>query len=170
MYLDTAAHKTLPLGTYVRVTNLENGKTVVVRINDRGPFVKGRIIDLSYASAKKVQMIGPGIADVKVVALGRQVASRQSSSGSRPVLEYSNLNKGPFTVQVGAFSEKQNAVRLANRLKILFDYVTVTAATDENRRRLHRVHVSKSETLGRAGRMEKQLEDMGFTGAFIVRL
>jgi rare lipoprotein A len=170
MYLETAAHKTLPLGTYVRVTNLRNGKTVVVRINDRGPFVKGRVIDLSYASAKKVQMIGPGVVDVKVVALGKQVASRRSPAGSRPVLEVSDLNKGPFTVQVGAFSEKQNAVRLANRLKILFDHVTVTATLDENRRTLHRVHVSKSETLGRAGRMEKQLEDMGFTGAFIVRL
>ncbi len=66
MYKYTAAHKTLPLGTYVRVINLENGKTVIVRINDRGPFKKGRIIDLSYAAAKKIGMIASGTARVKL--------------------------------------------------------------------------------------------------------
>ncbi len=69
MYQMTAAHKTLPFGTVVRVINLENGKKVEVRINDRGPFKKGRIIDLSYASAKKLDMIGPGVVKVKVVVV-----------------------------------------------------------------------------------------------------
>jgi peptidoglycan lytic transglycosylase len=66
MYQLTAAHKTLPFGTKVKVTNMDNGKSVVVRINDRGPFVKGRIIDLSRAAAKKVDMINAGVAFVKV--------------------------------------------------------------------------------------------------------
>ncbi len=65
----TAAHKTLPFGTKVRVTNLTNNKTVVVRINDRGPFVAGRIIDLSYAAAKKIKMLDAGITDVELVVV-----------------------------------------------------------------------------------------------------
>jgi len=71
MYDYTAAHKTLPLGTYVRVINLENGKSVVVRINDRGPFVKNRIIDLSYAAAKKIDMIDKGTARVKLQIISK---------------------------------------------------------------------------------------------------
>ncbi len=65
----TAAHKTLPFGTKVRVTNLTNDKSVVVRINDRGPFVAGRIIDLSYAAAKKIKMLDAGVADVELVVV-----------------------------------------------------------------------------------------------------
>jgi rare lipoprotein A len=69
MYGLTAAHKTLPFGTRVRVTNLANKKSVVVRINDRGPFVAGRIIDLSYAAAKKIKMLDAGLAEVEVVVV-----------------------------------------------------------------------------------------------------
>ena len=65
----TAAHKTLSFGTMVRVTNLENGRSVTVRVNDRGPFVKGRIVDLSYSAAKKIGMIDRGLADVKIEVL-----------------------------------------------------------------------------------------------------
>lgn len=65
----TAAHRTLPFGTKVRVTNLANNKSVVVRINDRGPFVAGRIIDLSYAAAKKIKMLEAGVADVELVVV-----------------------------------------------------------------------------------------------------
>ncbi len=66
MYKLTAAHKKLPFGTRVRVTNLKNGKSVVVKVNDRGPFVRGRIIDLSYAAAKKIKMINDGVVKVRV--------------------------------------------------------------------------------------------------------
>ncbi len=66
MHDDTAAHRKLPFGTRVRVTNLDNGKRTVVRINDRGPFVKGRIIDLSFAAAKKLEMVQSGVANVRV--------------------------------------------------------------------------------------------------------
>lgn len=69
MYKLTAAHKTLPLSTYVLVTNLINGRQVVVRVNDRGPFVANRIIDLSYAAAKKIGMVGSGVTKVRVKAL-----------------------------------------------------------------------------------------------------
>lgn len=73
MYKLTAAHRTLPLGTRVRVKNLENGKTVVVRINDRGPFKEGRIIDLSYQAAKKIGMLKKGTVEVRIdVIPGRE--------------------------------------------------------------------------------------------------
>lgn len=70
MYKMTAAHKTLPLATYVQVTNLSNGKKVVVKVNDRGPFVSNRLIDLSYAAAKRLGMVGRGLAHVEVKAIG----------------------------------------------------------------------------------------------------
>ncbi|MFC1823697.1 septal ring lytic transglycosylase RlpA family protein [Thermodesulfobacteriota bacterium] len=170
MYKKSAAHRTLPLGTYVRVLNLTNKKTTVIRINDRGPFVKGRVIDLSYGAAKDIDLIGPGVADVKVVALARETGKMKTGSKSKPLLEIGDLKRGEFTIQVGAFEHKTNAARLAERLRVIFAYVTITRFVDENDKVLHRVHVSKSETLEKAGEIEKRLEEMGFRGAFIVRI
>ncbi|MCD6297361.1 MAG: septal ring lytic transglycosylase RlpA family protein, partial [Deltaproteobacteria bacterium] len=171
MYKESAAHKTLPLGTFVRVVNFSNKKQVIVNINDRGPFVKGRIIDLSYAAAKKIDLIGPGVARVRVVALGRQVGQLKSPQGIKPVVEIRDLNLGDFTVQVGAFQNKDNALKLADRLKVIFDYVDVSvhdARLGEGT--LYKVRVSKSKTLNKAGEIEKKLEAMGFDKAFIVSL
>ena len=170
MYKKSAAHKTLPMGTYVKVLNLRNKKHTIVRINDRGPFVKGRIIDLSYIGAKEIDLIGSGVADVKIVALGREVGKLKSESGPRPLVELKDLKKGEFSVQVGAFQDEDNALKLADRLKVVFDYVNIAKYVDENRRTFYRVWVSKSKTLTQAGKVEKKLEDMGFTGAFIMRI
>jgi rare lipoprotein A len=170
MYKKSAAHKTLPMSTYVKVQNLSNKKYSVVRVNDRGPFVKGRIIDLSYAAAKEIGLIGAGVVNVRIVALGREVGRLESEGGSKPVVELTDLEKGEFTIQVGAFQEEENALKLADRLKVIFDYVQIAVHEDEDRRKLYRVHVTKSKTLTRAGEIEKRLEEMGFTGAFIVRL
>jgi rare lipoprotein A len=114
--------------------------------------------------------MGPGVADVKVVALGREVGTLQSKEGSWPLVELTNLEEGEFTIQVGAFRDKENALRVADQLKVIFDYVQVAVYVDEERKTLYRVHVSKSRNLRRAGEIEKRLEDMGFTKAFIVRL
>ncbi|MFH1487314.1 MAG: septal ring lytic transglycosylase RlpA family protein [Pseudomonadota bacterium] len=170
MYGESAAHKTIPLGTYVKVQNLSNGKEIVVKVNDRGPFVKGRVIDLSYAAGKELDMIGQGVVDAKVTALGREVEQSASKKDAQPLVEYQDPKRGEFTIQVGAFQSKTNAERLADRLKVLFDYVNVTTTADEKRTTLYRVHVSKSETLDQAGEIEKRLENMGFTEAFVVRL
>src|SRR6185369_14862338 len=85
----TAAHQTLPLGTRVMVTSLTNGRAVEVRVNDRGPFVGGRVIDLSYAAASVIGMIGPGVMPVRVEILEQpvQVASRRSTRARRPAPE-----------------------------------------------------------------------------------
>lgn len=170
MYKRTAAHKTLPLGTYVKVTLLSTKKYAIVRINDRGPFVKGRVIDLSYAVAKELDVVGPGVVDVKVVALGKEVGTMPANQGAKPLVELGGLKTGDFTIQVGAFQEKENALKLAEGLRDHFEYVQVSVYVDENKRTLHRVHVSKTNTLSHAGEMEKKLEDMGFRGAFIVRI
>ncbi len=114
MYDYTAAHKTLPFGTYVRVQNLDNGRSVVVRINDRGPFVKDRIIDLSYAAAKAIGMVGPGTARVRITVVSphpRVLA---------PV--------GVYYVQVGSFLDPGKAYSLQRSLLAHFSSVTVTRA------------------------------------------
>ncbi len=170
MYGKSAAHKTLPLGTYVRVTNLSNRKMIIVRVNDRGPFVKGRVIDLSYTAAKELDLIGVGVGDVRVVALGREVGKTKSGKGSRPLVEITDLESGEFTIQVGAFQDKNNAEKIAERLRVIFKYVRVTIHIDDNSRPLHRVHASKSKTMSQAEKIEKRLEAMGFKAAFIVRI
>lgn len=109
----TAAHQTLPLGTKVMVTNLENGSSTEVLVNDRGPFAKGRIIDLSYAAAQSIDMIGPGTALVRVDVIGGPTRV----NAIRPSLDY--------TLQLGSFSQMENARQLRDRLATLFADVTI---------------------------------------------
>lgn len=111
MYDMTAAHRTLPFGTYVMVTNLDNGRTATVRINDRGPFVDNRIIDLSYAAAKVLGMIGPGTIPVRLEILKR-VSSASEGRG--------------WSVQAGSFISKDNASNLARKLKGNYEGVYIT--------------------------------------------
>ncbi len=120
MYAFTAAHKVLPLGTYVLVTNLENGRQTIVRINDRGPFVKGRIIDLSYAAARALGIHNKGTARVRIQAL-----AEGKIQNNRLILQHPNFYKGRFYVQVGAFSRYANAVRLRERLGRRFRTVLI---------------------------------------------
>ncbi len=157
MHQKSAAHKILPFNTYVKVINLSNNKYTIVRINDRGPFVRGRIIDLSYAAAKEIGLVGPGVAEVKIIALRRD----QVDPGIR---------EGIFTVQIGAFSKHENAVRLADRLRVIYNYVQISEYIDGKNNKFFRLHVSKTHTLDSARNAEKKLEDMGFTEAFIIRL
>ncbi len=110
MYAMTAAHKTLPLPAYVRVTNLQNGKSIVVRVNDRGPFVDNRIIDLSYAAAVKLDMTRSGTAMVEVESVGPASRQRSVPSVSAPPLA------GGMYIQAGAFRSRQNAESLARRI------------------------------------------------------
>jgi rare lipoprotein A len=170
MYRITAAHKTLPLHTIVKVTNLSNGKHIILPVNDRGPFVKGRIIDLSYAAAREIDMIGPGVTEVTVEALGKEVARVQGKEGTVALVESKDFQTGEFTVQVGAFENRENALRLMDRLKVLYKDVNVSVHLDGKNRTLHRVHVSISRTLDEARTAEKKLEEMGFRDAFVLRL
>ncbi len=170
MYGKTAAHKLLPLDTVVKVTNLTNQKTLIVPVNDRGPFVKGRVIDLSYGAARDLDIIGPGVVDVKVEALAREVGNVKGRDGFTPLIEVQDFRRGEFTIQVGAFESQQNALKLAERLRENLDEVRVTVYEDARGKTFHRVQVSKSETLDQAEAMEKKLEAMGFADAFKVRM
>jgi rare lipoprotein A len=170
MYKQSAAHKTLPMGTWVRVINLSNDRETVVRINDRGPFVKGRILDLSYASARELGLLAQGVARGKIVALAPEVEKNPCVSSKTPILDVSSLHNGFFCVQVGAFSNRDSAVGLAERLKVLFEDVTVTKHSINTGELVHRVRVSRSQTLTEAEEIERRLTAMGFTDAFVVRL
>lgn len=110
MYQLTCAHKTLPMNTWLDVTNLENGRRVRVRVNDRGPFVADRIIDLSYKAAADLGMVGAGTARVRVASVGA-VPGSSDPKGPRDF----NL-RGRFYVQVGSYREKPNAQQALNRL------------------------------------------------------
>jgi rare lipoprotein A len=170
MYDETAAHKTLPFGTRLRVKNLSNQKEVVVRINDRGPFVKQRIIDLSYMAAKKIGLVDPGTARVRLTVLSKKVGMVRAGAIRKPLVEARDFDKGRFTIQVGAFQKRENAERLAARLSVIFGYVSITPHVPVNSTTFYRVRVSLSESLTEAGRIMKELEYLGFSESFIVAL
>src|SRR5882762_661250 len=137
----TAAHRTLPFDSMVRVTNLSNGKTTTVRITDRGPFVDNRIIDLSRAAAQEIESIGPGIVPVRIEVL----------SGPDPAA-------GFFTVQVGAFKEKGNADRLKERLSTDYSPIYIQQVVVEDGA-FYRVRVGRVSGEQEAQRLGDALRD-----------
>lgn len=161
MYAMTAAHKTLPMNTWVQVTNLNNGKKVVLRVNDRGPFVSNRIIDLSYNGAKKLEVVGPGTAKVKVVALGKRSGNNNK--------KYIPLNywKGNFTLQVGAFTVLSNARAYRKKLSAKYDNAHITTHKDY-RGTFYRVRVGKFTQLDAAESFKLKLKKAGINNAFTV--
>lgn len=148
MFELTAAHRTLPLGTSVMVTNLENGRSVEVRINDRGPFVRGRIIDLSYAAARAIGIVEKGTTNVEVVAFGIAEAPHDEA----PI----------YAVQVGSFSDRENAERLLNQLQEVFGeaYMTILETTQGN---YYRVRVGRFSTREMAYRMAEKIVSLGYS-------
>ena len=163
MYAMTAAHKTLPLGTSVRVRNLDNGKEIDVRVNDRGPFVTGRIIDLSYTGAKQLDIVGPGTAPVEVTALG--VAA--GVSNGRQTYVKVDYETGLFTVQVGAFLDQSNALRLKEKLGESFQNAHIVTYFD-GQKTFYRVRVGRLTTLTQALEYEQMLKGSGYPAATIV--
>jgi rare lipoprotein A len=148
----TAAHRTLPFDSIVRVTNLNNGKSTTVRITDRGPFVDNRIIDLSKAAAQEIESIGPGVVPVRIEVI----------SGPDP---YS----GFFTVQVGAFKEKGNADRLKERLSATYSPIFIQQAVlDEGT--FYRVRVGRVSGEADAQRLKDTLRDSEGFSPMVLRL
>lgn len=156
MYAMTAAHRTLPFGTRVRVHDLENGRDVVVSINDRGPFVEGRIIDLSYAAAQAMRM--PGTALVRLEILG------YGSEGS------SSPPPGTYAVQVGAFRDRRNAERLKDQISRYYGPVVIQTF-DRGDGLFHRVRVGRETTEEGARELARKLREANFASeTFIVRI
>jgi rare lipoprotein A len=163
MHAMTAAHKTLPLGTYVRVHNLENNRSTVVRINDRGPFVHGRIIDLSYAAADDIGIVDSGTARVEVVALGKAV----SAGGTSPAYRAEDYSHGNFTFQVGAFLNRDNAERQMRQLEQRYKNAHITVY-DRGDQIFYRVRVGRFSTLEEAVQHEEILIRDGFPDPMLV--
>jgi peptidoglycan lytic transglycosylase len=166
MYALTAAHKTLPLGVYVRVRNLANGREAIVRINDRGPFVKERVIDLSYAAAKLLGITESGTALVRIEALGFRVDSGSAAQSYRPPASY---DTGRFAVQIAAFTNRDNAERLANRMRMTRGNSGIQKVL-LNGHIFFRVRVGSYGSLARAEEDRKKFEHEGFPGSFVVAL
>lgn len=163
MYAMTAAHKTLPLGVYVKVHNKDNGREAVVRVNDRGPFVKGRIIDLSYAAAKKLGVDVAGTGFVRVEALGYREDGR---SGYKKPATY---DTGNYSVQIGSFKEYANAERLSLEMKKLFGFSDVHL-TNVNGEVFYRVYAGNYNSLKAAETAERNFTEHGYPGSFAVAL
>ena len=152
MHAFTAAHRTLPFGSLVRVTNLRNGMQTEVRINDRGPFVANRIIDLSLSAAQAIGMVGPGTAPVRL-----------------QVISGPNLTQGFFGVQVGAFGNEENAEKLRARLSVRYSPVNI-AIYDSPNGTFYRVRVGWLPTEEAARQLANQLRDDEQFTTFVVRL
>jgi rare lipoprotein A len=160
MYAMTAAHKTLPLPSYLQVKNLENGHTIVVRVNDRGPFHDDRIIDLSYTAAKKLDIVRDGTAYVEI----RDVTPREREI---PVT-ISPPSRGNLYIQIGAFTNPANANKLRD---------TVLASGLSNvrikvgmlaHRMLYRVQLGPMDTAGEVQRVISRLSELGVDSTQVV--
>ena len=159
MHALTAAHKTLPLNCWVKVSNLANGREVVVRVNDRGPFVDGRIVDLSLAAARALGMEEPGVVPCRVEALGYRTAG---GGWRRP----KSFDAGEFAIQVGAFRDPSNARRLRDSLAT-WGRATI-CLFERGDATFYRVRVSRYGSLTEALRHQDEIRRQGFADAFVV--
>jgi len=163
MHVMTAAHKTLPLGVFVKVRNKDNGHEAVVRVNDRGPFVKGRIIDLSYAAAKKLGVDVAGTALVRIEALGYR------GSGADTYKALDNYDSGTYTVQIGSFKDTANAQRLSAEMKKQYGFSEVHL-TNVKGDDFYRVYAGKYSSLAAAEKAEEYFSNHGYPGSFSLAL
>ena len=175
MYQFTAAHKTLPLPSYARVTNLDNGQSVIVKINDRGPFKKNRLIDLSYAAAKKLGYMDQGTARVEVEVLASprnpgQINNAQIAQAGElelPPMEQQQDNAQLF-VQVGAFADPLRADTLAARLRDHFGQPISISTVKSNGQTLRRVRIGPLRDARTAENILRQLSEYNFGSPKVV--
>jgi rare lipoprotein A len=184
MYKMTAAHKTLPLPTYVRVTNLQNDKSIVVRVNDRGPFVHNRIIDLSYAAALKLDMIKDGTSMVEVTAINLDApqgdrpvrvtnppAPQEDESRASSLPQASSLQQDrthDIFVQVGAFGERANAERRLGALSVAGIEKAFIHEEQANGQTLYRVRIGPVADVVQYDVLVEELERIGITDPYLI--
>jgi len=178
MYTMSAAHKTLPLPTYARVSNLRNGKSVIVKINDRGPFHENRIIDLSYAAASRLGILGKGTGLVEVEALDPRIYAanqpQRSIPASQPKISYrtaSNAHQAQpsLYLQLGAFSSRSNAERLQARLNSseLPGELRITETVSDHKP-VFRLRIGPLANVETADRLTRLLTDRGISSPHVV--
>jgi rare lipoprotein A len=175
MYGISAAHRTLPFGTRVKVHDLDNGKDVEVEITDRGPFIEGRVIDLSYGAAKVIHLDIDGIARVRLDVLGYgeveepPPTSSTSTPPATPPLT-STPPPGIFAVQVGAFRDRGNAERLKAKIEARYHPVVIQSF-DRGDGMFHRVRVGQESTEEGAEDLARRLRADEFaTETFVIRM
>jgi rare lipoprotein A len=179
----TAAHKTLPIPTWVEVTNLENGKSVIVKVNDRGPFVDNRVIDLSYRAAQDLDMIRNGTARVQVRALADPSGTPPTttaaaaperngfsiiSAAEADTLDPQDLRDERLFVQVGAFGDSDNAVNLVARLRRSGIANSFIVSSTDAGTEMHRVRVGPLKTAADFDRISDDLRALGLRDVRLV--
>ena len=164
----TAAHKTLPLPTYVEVTNLENRKNIIVRVNDRGPFHENRIMDLSYAAATKLGIIarGTGLIEVRAIDPAHYTASKKQTPAQADDKVAVALPQ--FYIQVGAFSELINAESMQKKLSILGSQMVKISQAAVSGKILYRVRIGPLDNIDNADEIVTQLGGIGISEHQIV--
>jgi rare lipoprotein A len=172
MHAMTAAHTTLPLPTWVEVTNLVNGKRVVVKVNDRGPFVDNRLIDLSYAAATALDMVRTGTTRVEVRTVAPPldaVRPQATVASTTPVVTEAAgaVSAERMFMQIGAFSDVENAQRLVARLHAS-GFTNSSVVNDPSQRRLHRVWLGPVRDSVEFDAIDARLRAIGVAGARLV--
>jgi len=170
MYAMSAAHKRLPIPTYAKVTNLENGRSVIVRINDRGPFHENRVIDLSYAAASRIGMLGKGTAlvEVRTIDPGAKPPAKATRVAHRSSSATASAQSPRIFLQAGAFSSSDNAERLRQRLqKGLARSVRVLPVSTDNGA-VHRVQVGPLASVEIADTVSAQMHELGIGKPLVV--
>jgi len=170
MYAMTAAHRTLPLPCYARITNLGNGRSVVVRINDRGPFVGNRIVDLSYTAAQRLDIVRTGTALVELQTLGPvtdrgAMASTLAMPTPAPVPASVPAIPPALFIQVGAYAEAGNAQRVVERLQAAGIDSTLSLASAAGGRALRRVRVGPIASVEQFDSLAARLATLGYPDA-----
>ncbi len=168
MYKMTAAHKTLPLPTYVEVINLENNKRIIVRVNDRGPFHEGRIIDLSYTAATKLGIVRNGTGRVEVRALSANTASTGTIAADDSAPRKQDGGKQAIYVQVGSFSDSVNASALKQKLEALSSHMITIRQVVVNNRPFYRVLIGPIFHIDIADKVVATLNQLGVADHTIV--
>jgi len=193
MYAMSAAHKTLPLPSYVKVRNLDNGREVIVRVNDRGPFLHNRLIDLSYAAANRLGVVKTGTARVEVTAVGPgqrsnstvaigTVDESEEKVVAKPLPARNRLspisraeadtgkpqNTGGVYLQVGSFGVWDNAIKLRDRLEQANIRPAKIATVNVNNKRYFRVRVGPIDNLGEAERINNEVQKLGIHDGRVV--
>lgn len=186
MYQLTAAHRELPIPAYVRVTNLDNDRSLVVRVNDRGPFARNRIIDLSYAAAQRLDMVDAGVAPVRIELLhadDTNVAEADASPEAGAVVRAGTAERVPdeverdtassngdsatgYFLQAGAFSERGNAERLRQQLQqARFEQIRIDNSGEGG---LYRVQLGPVASIEALDQLSRDLEDHGITASRVI--
>jgi rare lipoprotein A len=172
MYGMTAAHKSLPLPTYAEVTNLQTGKRIVVKVNDRGPFHDNRVIDLSYTAASKLGILGKGTGLVEVRAIDTSYVASNAPARTMPAapleapveavaIPVVRAGSAGFYIQVGAFSQLANAQKMYDKLGALANTLTNISEAQVNGSRIYRVRIGPIEDVTLADRIVNELGSLG---------